>query len=65
MINWKKDNVHNTEEGWVGDTMYFDIERLNGTEEVIIYQMKKPLGNQLKIKSMEDAKKYCEKIINF
>lgn len=62
MITWKKDEIHNTEEGWINGTMYFDIERIGSTEKVRLYQMKKPLGNCIELTNMEEAKKYCEGI---
>lgn len=61
MINWKEDITNNTLEGWLNGVLYFDIEKTE-SDGVILYQMKKPLGNYIEFTSLEEAKKYCEKI---
>ena len=63
-IEWKEDTLNNTVEGWFEGIMYFDIEKHLNTEEVTLYQMKKPLGNHVDFSNTIEAMKYCERILN-
>lgn len=59
MIDWRHDEANNTWEGWVGDTMIYDIEiRQAG---VILYKMREHVGNYMEFDSLEQAQRHCEK----
>lgn len=53
---------NNTIEGWIGAVFYFDIELKEGKEEVVLYQMKKPVGNFKDFPNLATAKEFCNQI---
>ena len=57
-LQWTHDAKNNTWEGRIGEELLYDIEV--GNEGVIVYQMKKHVGNYKEFGTLEEGKEFCE-----